>query len=83
MFTIATFLQSCFMSWRTPAWHEVQLKQRLVLLQATQSGSAVDDEEVICQFVAVMNVKPQLEGGLQQPDSTGEREAASNWVKVG
>jgi len=42
----------------------------LVLLQVPQSGSAVDDEEVSCQFVALMNVKPQLEGGLQQPDCT-------------
>jgi len=67
MLTIATFRQSCFMSWRTPALHEVQLKQRLLLFHSEQSGSA-DDAGVPVQFVALSNVKSQLEGGLQHPD---------------
>ncbi len=67
MLTIATFRQSCFMSGRTPALHEVQLKQRLLLFHSEQSGSA-DDAGVPVQFVALSNVKSQLEGGLQHPD---------------
>jgi hypothetical protein len=51
----------------------VQLKQSSVgaLLQSAQSGSFADVDGggvVSCQFVALMKVYPQLEGGLQQPD---------------
>jgi len=47
--------------------HEVQLKQRLLLFHSEQSGSA-DAAGVPVQVVALSNVKPQLEGGLQHPD---------------
>jgi hypothetical protein len=47
--------------------HEVQLKQRWLLCHSEQSGSA-DDAGVPVQVVALSNVKPQLEGGLQHPD---------------
>jgi hypothetical protein len=47
--------------------HEVQLKQRWLLFHSEQSGSA-DGAGVPVQIVALSNVKPQLEGGLQHPD---------------
>jgi hypothetical protein len=61
MFAMATFRQSCFKSWSTPALQEVQLKQSSVgaLLQSAQSGSCADADGggvVSCQFVALMKV---------------------------
>jgi hypothetical protein len=47
--------------------HEVQLKQSWLLFHSEQSGSA-DAAGVPLQVVALLNVKPQLEGGLQHPD---------------
>lgn len=80
----ATFLQSFFTVSSTPALQELQLKQSWValLLHVLQSASA--PRFFACtQLVALTYVKSHALGGLQHPDSTGERLALANAEELG